>query len=102
VPGGAVARSTHHPTMDRRNAGGGYFETRRITETRREGGQETTVSSWRRPLTAMGAAFPASWLAVEDVVGPMSVEERAERFPDAHASLTTSPRFLFFRLAKPR
>jgi SAM-dependent methyltransferase len=100
VPGGAVALSTHHPTMDWRSAGGGYFETRRITETWRKGGREATVSFWRRPLTAMVAAFRAGGLAVDDLVEPMPVDECAERFPDDYATLTTSPRFLFFRLRK--
>jgi SAM-dependent methyltransferase len=102
VPGGAVALSTHHPTMDWRMGGGGYFETRLITETWRKGGQEATVSFWRRPLTAMVAAFRASGLVVEDVVEPMPVDECAERFPDDYATLTTAPRFLFFRLGTPR
>jgi len=101
VPGGAVALSTHHPTMDWRTAGG-YFATRRISETWRKGGQEATVSVCRRLLAAMVAAFRASGLAVEDVVEPMPVEECAERFLDASASRTTSPRCLFFRLGKPR
>jgi ubiquinone/menaquinone biosynthesis C-methylase UbiE len=98
VPGGAVALSTHHPTMDWRLAGGGYFETRRITETWRKGGQPATVTFWRRPLTAMVAAFRASGFVVEDVVEPMPVDACAERFPDDYATLTTAPRFLFFRL----
>jgi len=101
VPGGAVALSTHHPTMDWRLAGGGYFETRRITETWRKGGEQATVTFWRRPLTAMVAAFRDSGLAVEDVVEPTPVAECAERFPAEYATLTTAPRFLFFRLRKP-
>jgi SAM-dependent methyltransferase len=101
VPGGAVALSTHHPTMDWRVAGGSYFETRWITETWRKGGQEATVSFWRRPLTAMVGAFRAAGLIVDDLVEPMPVDECARRFPDDYATLTTSPRFLFLRLGKP-
>jgi SAM-dependent methyltransferase len=102
VPGGAVALSTHHPTMDWRLADGGYFETRQITETWRKGGEQATVSFWRRPLTAMVAAFRASGLVIEDIVEPMPVAACAERFPEDYVKLTTAPRFLFVRLVKPR
>lgn len=101
APGGAVALSTHHPTMDWRVAGGGYFETRRITETWRKGGQAVTVSFWRRPLTAMVAAFRAAGFVVADMVEPMPLDQCAERFPDDYQTLTTAPRFLFVRLQKP-
>jgi SAM-dependent methyltransferase len=103
VPGGAVALSTHHPTMDWQLAGGGssYFETRQISETWRKGGEQTTVTFWRRPLTAMIAAFRASGFVIEDIVEPMPVAACAERFPEDYARLTTAPRFLFVRLRKP-
>ena len=101
VPGGAVALSTHHPTMDWQLAGGSYFETRRITETWRKGGEQATVTFWRRPLTAMVAAFRASGFVIEDIVEPMPVTACAERFPEDYAKLTTAPRFLFVRLGKP-
>ncbi|MGH2352399.1 MAG: class I SAM-dependent methyltransferase [Chloroflexota bacterium] len=100
VPGGAVALSTHHPTMDWQLAGGSYFATRRITETWRKGGEQATVTFWRRPLTAMVAAFHASGFLIDDLVEPMPVKACAERFPEEYAKLTTAPRFLFFRLVK--
>ncbi len=31
----------------------------------------------------------------------MPTQECAERFPEAYVTLTTAPRFLFFRLSKP-
>jgi SAM-dependent methyltransferase len=101
VPGGAVALSTHHPTMDWRLAGGSYFETRQITETWRKGGEQATVTFWRRPLTAMVVAFRASGFVIEDIVEPTPVAACAERFPEDYAKLTTAPRFLFVRLGKP-
>lgn len=101
VPGGAVALSTHHPTMDWRLAGGGgYFETRQITETWRKGSEQAVVTFWRRPLTAMIAAFRASGFQIEDIVEPTPVPECAERFPEDYIKLTTAPRFLFVRLVK--
>jgi SAM-dependent methyltransferase len=101
VPGGAIALSTHHPTMDWRSAGGSYFEMRQITEIWRKGGEQATVTFWRRPLTAMIAAFKGSGFIIEDIVEPMPVAACAERFPDDFAKLTTAPRFLFVRLRKP-
>ena len=82
-------------------AGGSYFETRRITETWRKGGEQATVTFWRRPLTAMVAAFRASGFVIEDIVEPTPVAACAERFPEDYAKLTTAPRFLFVRLGKP-
>jgi len=87
--------------MDWRLSGGSYFETRSITEAWRKGGVAATVTFWRQPLTAMIAAFHAARFLVDDVVEPMPVAECAERFPAAYASLTTAPRFVFFRLRKP-
>jgi len=101
VPGGALALSTHHPTMDWRLSAGSYFETYQITETWRKAGRRARVTFWRRPLTAMIAAFRAAGFGIEDIVEPMPVPECAERFPDDYARLTTSPRFLFVRLRKP-
>ena len=65
------------------------------------GDQAATVTFWRRPLTAMIAAFRSTGFLIEDIVEPMPLAECAERFPDAYVKLTTAPRFLFFRLIKP-
>jgi hypothetical protein len=88
--------------MDWRLSAGGHFDTRQITETWRKSGTEATVTFWRRPLTAMIAAFRQTGFEIDDIVEPMPVEECARRFPEAYVTLTTSPRFLFFRLRKPR
>ena len=101
VPGGIVAISAHHPTMDWQLAGGSYFETRRITEEWRKGGVSATITVWRRPLTAMVSAFRSTAFVLDDLVEPMPVADCAARFPDQYRSLTTTPRFLFFRLRKP-
>jgi SAM-dependent methyltransferase len=102
VPGGVLAISTHHPTMDWPLSGGGYFETRLITETWHKGDAHARVTFWRRPLTAMVASFRAAGFVIDDIVEPMPVEGCAARFPDAYVTLTTAPRFVFFRLLKPR
>jgi ubiquinone/menaquinone biosynthesis C-methylase UbiE len=102
VPGGMLALSTHHPTMDWPQSDGGYFDTRQLTETWHKGGASATVTFWRRPLTAMIAAFRSAGFSIDDIVEPMPLPECAERFPDAYVTLTTAPRFLFFRLVKPR
>jgi SAM-dependent methyltransferase len=101
VPGGVLVLSTHHPTMDWKLVGGSYFETRQITETWRKAGLTAEVTFWRRPLTAMVAAFRSNGFAIEDLVEPMPVPDCAERFPDAYNTLTTAPRFLLFRLRAP-
>jgi ubiquinone/menaquinone biosynthesis C-methylase UbiE len=100
VPGGILAISTHHPTMDWRRTGGSYFETRLITETWRKRGVSATVMFWRRPLTAMMTAFRAARFVVDDIVEPMPVPDCAGRFPREYIQLTTAPRFLFVRLKK--
>jgi SAM-dependent methyltransferase len=100
VPGGRLAISTHHPTMDWPQSGGGYFATRQLTEIWHKGAASATVSFWRRPLTAMVAAFRAADFTLEDLVEPMPLPECAERFPEAYVTLTTAPRFIFFRLHK--
>jgi ubiquinone/menaquinone biosynthesis C-methylase UbiE len=100
VPGGILAISTHHPTMDWRLTGGSYFETRQITETWQKSGVSASVTFWRRPLTAMVAAFRAARFAIDDIVEPMPVAECVERFPREYTQLTTAPRFLFFRVKK--
>jgi SAM-dependent methyltransferase len=98
APGGALVLSTHHPTMDWQLHGGSYFETRRLTETWTKAGVPATVTFWRRPLTAMIAAFRSSGFEIDNIVEPMPTAECAERFPKGYVTLTTAPRFLFFRL----
>lgn len=98
VPGGALAVSTHHPTMDWHTSGGSYFETRRISEAWRKGGLDARVTFWRRPLTAMTAAFRSAQFVIDELVEPMPLAACAEQFPNDYLKLTTAPRFLFFRL----
>jgi len=100
VPGGVLAISTHHPTMDWPLSGGGYFEMRQITETWHKGDTAGTVTFWRRPLTAMVASIRSTGFVIDDIVEPMPAAECEARFPDAYVTLTTAPRFLFFRLQK--
>ncbi|MBV9357611.1 MAG: hypothetical protein JO023_19030 [Chloroflexi bacterium] len=101
IPGGVLAISTHHPTLDWQLAGGSYFETRQITETWHKGGASAAVTFWRRPLTAMVAAFRGAGFAIDDLREPLPVAACAERFPAEYRTLTTAPRFLFIRLPKP-
>jgi SAM-dependent methyltransferase len=98
VPGGVLAASVHHPTMDWQLFGGSYFETRQTTETWTKGGIDATITVWRRPLTAMISAFRSASFVIDDIVEPMPLAECAERFPESYITLTTAPRFLFFRL----
>lgn len=97
-PNGAVVFSTHHPTMDWELSPGDYFATRQITEMWKKGSGEFEVTFWRRPLTEMTRAIAAAGFLIEQLVEPQPVPELRERSPRDYATLSTKPRFLFFRL----
>jgi len=78
VPGGELVLSTHHPTMDWQLIGGNYFETRQHTETWHKSGVPVTVTYWRRPLTAMIAAFRASGFVIDDIEPSEAVDTGRE------------------------
>src|SRR5262249_47759388 len=102
-PGGRVVLSTHHPGEDWRWFGRpDYFATELVADRFPiGGGAEQEVRFYRRPLSAVFAAIRDGGLQVDELAETMPVPECAERFPDAYASLTTSPRFLYLRL-RPR
>lgn len=47
-PGGRLVLSTTHPTSDRLEKGGGYFDTELVEETWQS---DWSVRYWRQPLT---------------------------------------------------
>ncbi len=102
APGGAVLFSTHHPFMDWQLDGvGDYFGTRQITETWRKGNEQYEVTFWRRPLSVMFAEIRAGGFTVDALGEPAPLRELESISPSAYRTLTTKPRFLFFRL-RPR
>ena len=99
APGGRVVFSTHHPAEDwhwfQRPS---YFATEQLVDHWQMGDRTAEVRFYRRPLSAMFAAIHDGGFCVDELVEPMPLPECEERFPESYASLTTTPRFLFFRL----
>lgn len=99
APGGAVVFSTHHPFMDWQLDGvGDYFGTRQITETWRKRNGEYRVTFWRRPLSVMFAEIRGGGFIVDALGEPAPLRELENISPSTYRTLTTKPRFLFFRL----
>jgi len=99
APGGAVVFSTHHPFMDWQLDGvDDYFGTRQITETWRKGNGEYEVTFWRRPLSVMFSEIRAGGFTVDALGEPAPLRELESIRPSDYRTLTTRPRFLFFRL----
>lgn len=99
APGGSVVFSTHHPFMDWQLDGGtDYFAARQITETWRKGKGEYEVTFWRRPLSVMFEEIRAGGFTVDDLAEPAPLRALEDINPSEYRTLTTKPRFLFFRL----
>ncbi len=99
---GVLVLSTHHPAADVGLSGSGdYLATELLHDRWEKGGRVYEVSFWRRPLTAMFAAFAEAGFGVETVSEPHPLPECEARFPEAWKRLTTEPNFIFFRL-RPR
>jgi hypothetical protein len=65
----------------------------------KKGGRVFDVRFWRRPLSAMFAAFNDEGFDVRSLTEPQPLPECQERFPDSWQRLSTEPNFLFFQLA---
>jgi SAM-dependent methyltransferase len=99
-PGARLVVSTHHPANDiALSVTGNYFDTELLTDRWTFSGKEFTVRFWRRPLSAMFAAFEQAGLRVMSFEEPQPLPECRERFPEAWEALTTKPAFAFFTLA---
>jgi SAM-dependent methyltransferase len=98
-PEGVLVLSTHHPARDiELSTTGNYLATELLTDRWKKGGQEFEVRFWRRPLSAMFAAFDEAGFDVRRLTEPAPLPECRERFPDEWKRLSTEPNFLFFRL----
>lgn len=75
--------------------------TRQITETWRKGNGEYEVTFWRRPLSVMFEEILAGGFTVDELAEPAPLRELESISPSDYRTLTTKPRFLFFRL-RPR
>ena len=98
-PGGRVVFSTHHPAEDWRwFQRPDYFAIEEIVDRFPLGDHTAEVRFYRRPLSAIFSTIRRSGFQVDELVEPMPLRECAERYPDAYASLTKTPHFLYFRL----
>jgi SAM-dependent methyltransferase len=99
-PGGALVMSVHHPEgwhwFDLPN----YFATELVTDTWNIGGTPMEVRFYHRPLGAMFGALRGAGFRVDDIVEPMPLPEVQAADPRAWQTLTTAPRFLYFRAVK--
>ena len=99
TPHGKVVISTHHPAHDWQvHSPDDYFAVKQVSEIWEKGSGAYEVTFWRRPLTAMTAAFSAAGFVIERLVEPDPVPELRDRDPEADQLLRTEPGFLFFRL----
>lgn len=99
APVGRVVFSTHHPAEDWRwFERPTYFATEQLVDHWQVGGRTAEVRFYRRPLSAIFAAIRDGGFYVDELVEPMPLPECEERFPEDYVSLTTRPRFLYFRL----
>lgn len=97
-PGGVVVFSTHHPALDWKHTSDDYFATRLITEQWNTGAEYNEFSFWRRPLREMTAAIKNAGFFIDELQEPEPLEELRTIAPTVHRSVTTAPRFLFFRI----
>ncbi len=98
-PGGHVVVSTHHPTLDWLRTGGSYFAEGVIEERWSRGWK---MRYWRTPLGVAADEMTDAGFLIERIVEPTAVPELAEVDPEHYEELTTEPRFICFRLVKPR
>ncbi|WP_058043900.1 class I SAM-dependent methyltransferase [Streptomyces roseifaciens] len=101
-PGGAMVLSVHHPGedwhwLDRTD----YFRTELITDEWTVGGKPRTVRFYRRPLSWTFAALRKAGFEVDQLVEPMPLPECESVDPQWFKRLSTTPRFLYFRLINP-
>jgi SAM-dependent methyltransferase len=98
---GAVVFSVYHPANDwQYHSRDDYFAIKQVTETWELTGGNHQVTVWRRPLTAITQAISDAGFLIDRLTEPQPLPELAQRRPDEHRWLTTTPNFLFFRLVK--
>jgi GrpB-like predicted nucleotidyltransferase (UPF0157 family)/ubiquinone/menaquinone biosynthesis C-methylase UbiE len=100
-PGGLVVLSVHHPEdwhwFDRPD----YFRTELVTDEWEIAGRLQQVRFYRRPLSRTFAMLKRAGFVVDEIAEPMPLPEAETSHPRAYESLTTTPRFLYFRLISP-
>ncbi|WP_081511655.1 class I SAM-dependent methyltransferase [Nocardia donostiensis] len=100
-PGGWLVLSLDHPfgpPLPDQN--GGYFATELVSDTWTKNGVEVTQHFWRRPLSAVVAAFADAGFVVDRIGEPQPSAEALERWPDELAAVAGVPMFIVYRLLK--
>lgn len=94
--GGRVVISCTHPFDDWLRGGGNYFEIRPQVE--HWDSFDTTMATWRLPLTALCDEFADAGFVVERLLEPRPTEEARTIDPRRYEELDTRPGFIAFRL----
>ena len=98
-PGGWVVISLDHPFGPRLpSQQGGYFDTELVTDTWRKADVEVSQRFWKRPLSAVAAAFADAGFAIDRIAEPRPSQEAIDRYPADLADLAGIPTFIVYRL----
>jgi SAM-dependent methyltransferase len=97
-PGGWAVISLDHPFGPAPHQRGGYFDTELVADTWRKAGVEVTQHFWRRPLSAVFAAFADAGFTVDRVAEPQPTPAALRQFPDDLGTVAGSPVFIVYRL----
>jgi len=98
-PGGWAVISLDHPFgPPLPGQRGGYFDTELVAASWHKADVEVIQQFWRRPLSAVAAAFAGAGFAIEAIAEPQPSAEALERFPDDLGDLVGVPSFIVYRL----
>lgn len=101
-PGGRLVVSTHHPFAYRELATQPRYHAVELLEDEWvKGGRPYAVHFYHRPLSLVLNAVIAAGFVLDEVAEPLPDPSCADRFPEAHALLSTQPWFLFLAAHVP-
>lgn len=100
-PGGRLIFSVHHPEDWHWFGLTNYFPTERVVDEWDMGGRTQEVAFYRRPLSRTFSALRQAGFDVDEIAEPQPLPACEAAFPDAFKSMSTKPRFLFFRAISP-
>jgi SAM-dependent methyltransferase len=98
-PGGWAVISLDHPFgPPLPGQQGGYFDTELVSDTWRKGDIEVSQRFWRRPLSAVAAAFAEAGFVIDRIAEPQPSPEALERYPTELTGIVGVPVFIVYRL----
>ena len=77
---------------------GGYFDTELVSDTWRKADVEVSQQFWKRPLSAVVAAFADAGFVIDRIAEPQPSPEAIDRYPADLASISGIPVFIVYRL----